>query len=170
MALAILKNTIFSQKNNDLTLISPPSFPLNCDIINIHEHNLHMIIIFIFYLFLDKDRPFLFAMISDLPWFIFVLAFRYVIDYTYLEEIWGVGLIRVKYFLWEIPFLKCMLLYTLPYSFQVMTKTIFTKSYQMARVAPSFRKFSKDLSFRSVQVHKTVKVVQITLEKIYYIG
>ena len=29
-----------------LTLIRPPSFSVNCDAINIHEHNLHMIIIF----------------------------------------------------------------------------------------------------------------------------
>ena len=36
-----------------LTLISPPPFPLNCDVVNIHEHNLHMIIEFVF-LFLNK--------------------------------------------------------------------------------------------------------------------
>ena len=36
-----------------LTIISPPPFPQNCDIINIHEHNLHMIIIFVF-LFVSK--------------------------------------------------------------------------------------------------------------------
>ena len=38
---------------NKLTLISPPPFPVNCDIINIHEHNLHVIIIFGF-LFVSK--------------------------------------------------------------------------------------------------------------------
>ena len=25
-----------------ITVISPPPFPLNCDIINIHGHNLHI--------------------------------------------------------------------------------------------------------------------------------
>ena len=36
-----------------LTLISPPPFPLHCDVINTHEHNLHMIIVFVF-LFVSK--------------------------------------------------------------------------------------------------------------------
>ena len=40
-------------KTNFLTLISPPPFPLNGDIINIHEHNLHMIIVYVF-LFVSK--------------------------------------------------------------------------------------------------------------------
>ena len=37
----------------------------------------------------------------------------------------------------KFPSLKCILLYKL-ISFQVMTKTNFTKSYKIARVAPSF--------------------------------
>ena len=38
-----------------------------------------------FCLFLTKAWTYRFAMISNLPWFIFVLAIRYVIDYTYVE-------------------------------------------------------------------------------------
>ena len=38
---------------NILTLINPPHFLLNCDVINIPEHNLHMIIVFVF-LFVSK--------------------------------------------------------------------------------------------------------------------
>ena len=49
-----LPKTMISYFHNTfLTLISPPPFLLNCDIINIHEHNLHMIIVFIF-LFVSK--------------------------------------------------------------------------------------------------------------------
>ena len=34
-----------------LTLISPSPFPLNCDVINIHEYTLHMIIVFVIFFF-----------------------------------------------------------------------------------------------------------------------
>ena len=92
------------QKIMHLTQISPPLF------LQVVTSLILMSIICIwlsylyFCLFLNKAWPFLFAIISDLPWFIFVLALRYVIDYTYVEkshsaiwhEIWGVGLIRVN--------------------------------------------------------------------------
>ena len=62
----------------------PTPLSLNCDLINIHEQNLHIIIIFVFFVcFLNKARTFLFEVIYDLLWFIFVLALRSVIDYTY---------------------------------------------------------------------------------------
>ena len=63
----LIQMASFSEKNvHLLTLISPPSFLLNCNIINIHEHNLHMIIVFVF-LLINKALTFLFAIISDLP-------------------------------------------------------------------------------------------------------
>ena len=50
------------------------------NLINIHDHNMHVICIFVFLLVLNNAWTFLFAMINNLPRFTTSLTFMRVID------------------------------------------------------------------------------------------
>ena len=53
------------------------------NLINIHEHNLHMISLFVFFFIQNKAKTVLFAMIYNLPWFKIILTFLDLIASRY---------------------------------------------------------------------------------------